>query len=118
MQLYINSIRHAQQPIDKMYTLPNMAAILLHLAALMAHGGITMAAALPEPAVVARDNCCFANNCLNWSLDNDGRTISSTCWNKMDQRHWYKVHSALDLANCVTNRFGILAPDSPWVEIP
>lgn len=98
-----------------MYTLPIFTATLLHLAIFMAHGGITMAAAIPEP-IVARDNCCFAENCKNWALDKDGRTISSTCWDKKDQRHWYEVRSALDLAHCVTNRFGILAPDSPQVN--
>lgn len=88
---------------------------LLKLAVFLGHISITTGAVLPGSTIrqITNTGCCFAKNCEAWSLQNDGRTVHSTCWDKIDQRHWYEVHSALDLAQCVTNQFGILAPDSP-----
>ncbi|RKU49004.1 hypothetical protein DL546_009664 [Coniochaeta pulveracea] len=90
-------------------------ACVLHLAILVAQIKDSTAAALPETTVrqITDTGCCFAKNCEDWALQSDGRTVHGTCWDKIDQRHWYEVRSALDLTQCVTNRFGILAPSSP-----
>lgn len=57
--------------------------------------------------------CCFADNCLTWALDDSGRILHGTCYDKRDQRgHWPEVSSSLDLSNCVGNFNGVLLPAS------
>ncbi|KAH8912080.1 Cyanovirin-N [Coniochaeta sp. PMI_546] len=57
--------------------------------------------------------CCFADNCLTWTLDDSGRILHGTCYDKRDQRgHWPEVSSSLDLSNCVGNFNGVLLPAS------
>jgi hypothetical protein len=53
--------------------------------------------------------CCFAEDCIDWSLDASGHILSGTCYDKNDQRgHWDKVASTLDLSNCIGNFDGVL----------
>ncbi|OIW31641.1 hypothetical protein CONLIGDRAFT_233652 [Coniochaeta ligniaria NRRL 30616] len=70
-------------------------------------GAVNHAAALAEPP------CCFAKDCLSFSLDSSGRILHGTCYDKLDQRgHWLEVTSSLDLSNCVGNFNGMLVPAS------
>ena len=55
-------------------------------------------------------DCCFSDNCLGWSLEPDGHTLSATCWSKLDQRHWVEVKTSLDLDYCLLNGDGDLIP--------
>ncbi len=55
-------------------------------------------------------NCCFSDNCVGWSLEPDGHTLSATCWSKRDQRHWVEVNTSLDLDYCLLNGDGELIP--------
>lgn len=68
---------------------------------------------LNRAAALTGPQCCFADNCLTWSLDSTGRILHATCYDETDQRgHWSEVKSSLDLGNCVGNSNGILVPAS------
>jgi len=58
-------------------------------------------------------DCCFAADCPSYTLDPPGHVLHATCRDKVDQRgHWPEVASSLDLAHCVANFNGVLAPAS------
>ena len=99
--------------------MPPNHTITLFLLSLLAMSRLSTAVYLPRSTDIAsaRDHvlqdppCCFADSCTSWSLDQDGHTIHSTCWDKTDQRgHWAQRSGILDLDECVGNADGSLVP--------
>jgi hypothetical protein len=97
----------------KIFTMVTILAVLASYTALLASAAAPLGSPANRAAALTGPPCCFAENCLTWSLDSTGHVLRGTCYDKLDQRgHWVKVTSSLDLGNCVGNFNGILMPAS------